>query len=240
MRAFMHHLAYELASGFRDKARLLMLYLFPLAFAALMGGLMGKLNPLFIKSMIPSLSVFSMMCGAFLSLPGRIVEERNSGIYRSFKVNAVPRAAVVFVPSLALLIHEAIATVLIGALSALVFKAPLPSAPYAFAAAWLLSFGAIAGLGWAIGTVAGSETAAILLAQVLFIPSIMLGGLMMPDSVLPASMKAISRAFPATYAMEAFAGGDGSSRALAILGLACAAGFSVSLAAFRWERRPRE
>jgi ABC-2 type transport system permease protein len=239
MRAFMHHLAYELASGFRDRARLLMLYLFPLAFAALMGGLMGKLNPLFIERMIPSLSVFSMMCGAFLSLPARVVEERNSGIYRSFKVNSVPRAAVVFVPALALLIHEAIVTLLIGALSALAFKAPLPADPLAFAAAWLLSFGAISGLGWAIGTVAGTETAAILLAQVLFIPSIMLGGLMMPDSVLPASMKVIARAFPATYAMEAFAVGDGSLRALAILGGLCAAGFAIALSGFRWERRPR-
>ncbi len=240
MRALLHHLSYELASGFRDKARLLMLYLFPLAFASLMGGLMGKLNPVFIERMIPSLSVFSMMCGAFLSLPSRIVEERNAGIYRSYKANAVPRSAIVLVPVLALAVHEAIATALIALLSRFAFKAPLPADWVRFAATWLLSLGAFSGLGWAIGTFAGTEAAAILSSQVFFIPSIMLGGLMMPDSVLSGALKKASYAFPATYAMEGFLGGPDAARALAILGSLCAAGITIAIACFRWERRARK
>jgi ABC-2 type transport system permease protein len=237
MKAILHHLAYELASGFRDRARLLMLYLFPLAYAALMGGLMGKLNPLFIERMIPALAVFSIMCGTFLSLPGRVVEERNAGIYRSYKINAVPRGAIVLVPVLALLVHEAIATLLIGLLSYLAFKAPLPADWPSFAAAWLLTLGAFSGLGWLIGTFAGSEAAAMLSAQVLFVPSIMLGGLTMPESILPETMKRLARAFPATYAMDGFLGSDANLSSLFILGGLCLFGLSASVLLFRWERR---
>jgi ABC-2 type transport system permease protein len=237
MSAILHHLAYELKSGFRDKARLLMLYLFPLAFAVLMGGLMGKINPLFVERMIPSLIVFSMMCAAFLSLPSGVVADRIAGIYRSYKINAVPRSAIVFVPAIALFVHEAIVSVLIGALSFLAFKAPLPADPLRFAAAWLASMGAASALGWLIGTVSRNERESILVSQLFFIPSIMLGGLMMPASILPKGLAAASLAFPATHSMRAFGPEGNFLLSILILAGVCLAGFTISVLCFRWENK---
>ncbi len=45
MSAFIHHLAYDFRTGIRDRSKLLMFYLFPLVFFALMGGLMSSVNP---------------------------------------------------------------------------------------------------------------------------------------------------------------------------------------------------
>ena len=45
MNAFFHHFAYEFKTDIRDRSRLLMLYLFPLVFFALIGSLMTPLNP---------------------------------------------------------------------------------------------------------------------------------------------------------------------------------------------------
>ena len=47
MTAFIHHLAYDFKTGIRDRSKLLMFYLFPVVFFALMGGLMALGQPRF-------------------------------------------------------------------------------------------------------------------------------------------------------------------------------------------------
>ena len=54
MTAFLHHLAYDFRTGLRDKTQMLMFYLFPLFFYAMMGLLMGKVNPTFLAAMTQS------------------------------------------------------------------------------------------------------------------------------------------------------------------------------------------
>ncbi|GAI14784.1 unnamed protein product, partial [marine sediment metagenome] len=45
MRAFINHFSFEFRTGIRNKSLLLLNYLFPLAFYAMMGLLMAELNP---------------------------------------------------------------------------------------------------------------------------------------------------------------------------------------------------
>jgi len=217
MKAFAHHLAFEFRSGLRDRGHLLMNYLFPLVFFALMGGLMTKINPAFGATLIPAMSLFALMCGNLLSLPAALVASRESGLFRSYRINGVPAWAALLIPPLANLIHMALVTVLIAFLGHLLFTAPLPGSWGHFCLSWLGVEASLAGLGVLIATIASSGRTVVLVSQLVYIPSIILGGLMMPASVLPPGLARLSLIFPASHGMRAFAGGPGSSLSLALL-----------------------
>ena len=51
MTALIHHFTFEFKTGLRNSTLLLMNYLFPLAFYAMMGLVMTQINPLFRESM---------------------------------------------------------------------------------------------------------------------------------------------------------------------------------------------
>jgi ABC-2 type transport system permease protein len=46
----------------------------------------------------------------------------------------------------------------------------------------------------------------VLWAQLIFLPSMILGGLMLPTSILPAALGKVALLLPSTYAMNAFRG----------------------------------
>ena len=68
MRAFINHFSFEFRTGIRNKSLLLMNYLFPLAFYAMMGLLMAELNPMFLDTMIPAMIVFAALSSMVLGL----------------------------------------------------------------------------------------------------------------------------------------------------------------------------
>jgi ABC-2 type transport system permease protein len=241
MKAFAHHVVYEFRSGFRDKSQLLMNYLFPIVFFALVGGLMSKVNPLFTKTMLAAMTIFALMSSSLLSLPSALVTARESGLLRSYRINGVPAWAALAAPSLANIVHMAIVTAFFAIAGKLAFGAPLPSSWPSFVLAWLLVTAAISGLGTLIGAISNSGRAAILVSQLFFIPSIMLGGLMMPPDILPPGLAAASKLFPATHAMIAFAGGRGgpgvesAGLALAVLAIGALASIAAAMVLYEWD-----
>jgi ABC-2 type transport system permease protein len=235
MKAFIHHLVYEFRAGLRDRSQLLMNYLFPLVFFALMGGLMTRVNPGFGATMLPAMSVFALMCTTLLSLPSSLVAARDSGLLRSYRINGVPSWAALAAPQLANLVHMAIVTAIIVLAGRFAFKATLPASWPAFILAWLAAALSLAGLGSLIASVASSSRAAILASQLVFIPSILLGGLMMPASILPAGLAKVSVIFPATHAMRAFAGGQTGNLSLLFLAAGAVLSFAAALFLYEWD-----
>jgi len=69
----------------------------------------------------------------------------------------------------------------------------------------------------------------------VFIPSLMLGGLMMPTEILPPALARLSMVFPASHAMRAFGGGGGWEAATAILGLGALLASACALLLYDWE-----
>ena len=89
------------------------------------------------------------------------------------------------------------------------------SAPFLFSASlpvnWL-NFGLIfmlttinyASISVLIGVVSPNSRITILWSQLIFVTSILLGGLMFPNNMLPEAARKISKLLPATHAMNAF------------------------------------
>ena len=237
MSAFAYHLGYEFKSGLRDKSHLFMNYLFPLAFFFLVGSFMTKMDPSFAGRIIPAMAIFAVMCSYLLSLPAGLVGARDSGQLRSYRINGVPAWASIGAPALANLGHMALATAIIALLAGLCFGAALPANGALFLLTWLAMTAAIAGLGALIGVLASSVRAATLIAQAIYLPSIILGGLMTPPGVLPPALERFSRIFPATHAMRAFTAASpwGFSTLLSLAALTLGAVLAFALAAYLFE-----
>ena len=243
-RALLHHAAFEFGSGLRNRAMLLLLYLFPLGFFLMAGALMVGLNPAFRETLIPAMVVFALMAGCLLGLPDPIVTAREAGIFRSYKIHGVPAAHLLLLPAAAIVAHLAVVATLITVVAPLLFGAPLPARVGAYVGVFLAAAAAHAGLGLLIAVVSASTRATVLWGQLVFLPSVMLGGLMVPSEVIPDGLATLARLLPATHAMNAFRGlAYGEATAFSPIGslgvLVVGAVLAVALAVrlFQWDRR---
>lgn len=206
MSAFIYHFVYDFRNGLRDKSLLLMNYLFPLAFYILMGLLMTGLNPTFAPTMIPATILVAMMACTLLGLPNPVVESREAGIYRSFKINGVPALSIVTIPILSSFVHIILVSVIITATAGPFFKAGIPVNWSGFVLVLILTAFTMASFGMLIGVVSPNSRLIVLFSQSIFLPSMILGGLMIPSSMLPSGLFRVSLLLPTPYAMNAWRG----------------------------------
>jgi len=244
MNAFLHHFTYEFRTGIRNKQLLFMNYLFPMGFYLMMGFIMPGINPPFREVIIPGMIVFSILSATLLGIPDPLVNARENGIFRSYKINGVPAQSILIIPALTTIFHLAIVTGLITASAPLLFDAPLPVNWLYFVAATAATAFACAGISVLIGTVSPSSRMTILWSQVFFVPSMMLGGMMLPYSMLPEVAGKFAQLLPATHAMNALNGlAMGFNAAFSpwgsilILLASGLLGFGLALYLFSWDSR---
>lgn len=242
MRAFANHFAFEFRAGLRNKDLLLLNYLLPLGFYALMGVMMTQINPLFTETMIPAMVIFAILSATILGLPSPLVEAREGGIFRSFKINGVPALYILSIPTLTTAFHAVIVAFIIATTATPLFRAPAPVNWLAFALLCLLAAFTCAGLGALIGVISSNTRVTILWSQLLYLPSMMLSGMMVPTSILPPALRKVGLLLPSTYAMHAFQGlaqgraaGVNPCAAVAILLAGGVLAFGMALYLFSWD-----
>jgi ABC-2 type transport system permease protein len=204
MNAFISHFSFEFRTGLRDKNQLLMNYLFPLGLYVLLGFLMTQLNPLFRDIMIPVMIIIAILSSTILGLPNPLVSSRESGVFRSYKINGVPAISILAIPTLTTLLHVVIVAAIITVTAPLLFDAPLPTDWVTFVIVFLLTAFACAGLGMLISVISSNTRATVLWSQLIFLPSMLIGGLMIPFSMLPNVLGKIALLLPATHSINAF------------------------------------
>jgi ABC-2 type transport system permease protein len=206
MSAFLNHFLYDFRTGLRDKSLLLLNYLFPLGFYILMGLLMTGLNPTFAPTMTPAMILVAMMACTLLGLPNPVVESREAGVYRSFKINGVPALSIVTIPVLSSFVHIILVSAIITATAGPIFKAGVPVNWGYFVLILILTAFTMASFGMLIGVISPNSRLIVLFSQSIFLPSMILGGLMIPSNMLPAGLYRVSLLLPTTYAMNAWRG----------------------------------
>lgn len=243
MNAFFNHFSFEFRTGIRSQALLLMNYLFPLGFYAMMGLVMTEINPDFLETMVPAMVAFAILAATLLGLPEPLVTAREAGILRSYKVNGVPAVSILVIPALSTIFHMAIVSAIIAATAPPLFDAPSPVHWPGFILTFLLLAFACAGLGALIGVISSDSRMTVLWSQLIFLPSMLLGGMMLPYSQLPETAGRIARLLPATLAMNAFRGlamdltADFSTLgSLVILLAGGMLAFGLAIYLFNWDR----
>jgi ABC-2 type transport system permease protein len=206
MTAFINHFAFEFRTGVRNRTLLMMNYLLPLGFFLMMGFVMGSINPAFVESMSPGMTVFAVLAAAFLGIPDPLVTARKNGIFRSYKINGIPSLSILVIPALTTMLHLVIVAIIIVIAAPLLFDAPAPVNWPNFVLVFLAMAFCCAGLSVLIGVMSANSRITVLWSQLFFIPSILLGGMMFPYSMLPRAAGKVAQLLPATHAMNAFNG----------------------------------
>jgi ABC-2 type transport system permease protein len=244
MNAFASHFGFEFRTGIRNKTLLMMNYLFPLGFYLAMGFIMAEINPTFREDIVPAMVIFAILAAMFLGVPDQIVSARENGILRSYRINGVPATSVISIPALTTTLHMVIVAAIVTVTGPLMFRAPAPTNWLNFVIVFAAMALSSAGLSVLIGVVSPSSRMTVLWSQLVFLPSMLLGGMMVPYSWLPGAAGKVAQLLPATHAMNAFNGlamgktADfapwGSVIVLAASGVLA---FGLALYLFSWDSR---
>lgn len=244
MTAFATHFAFEFKTGLRNPMLLFINYLFPLGFYAMMGVVMTQINPGFSETMVPAMVVFSIMAGAILGLPSPLVDSREAGIYRSFKINGVPALSIIAIPMVTTIFHVLIVSTIVALTAPPFFNGVAPLDWGAFALVAVVTAFTCGALGALIGVISANSQATVLWSQLIFLPSMLIGGLMMPLSVLPENVRPFAALLPTTHAMQAFLGLAYDQTtvfaplvSLSVLLTAGVLAFGLAIYLFNWDSR---
>ena len=199
MNGFLYSLALQWKLDIRSKSLLVTYYIVPLIFFLLMGGIFTSVMPQMGSTLIQSMIVMSVSMGAFLGLPPSLIETYGSDIKKIYKANGVPILLGLVTMLLSAFVHLIMTCIVILLLAPILFNASLPShLPLFFLALGIYIFVSLS-VGSILGLTVKNQAKITMITQLVFLPSIMLSGIMFPITLLPDFLQAIGRLFPASW-----------------------------------------
>lgn len=206
MKTFLKYLGIQFRMDVRDRGTLMTFYLTPLVFFFVMGAVFSSINPQMKATLAATMTIFAVTMGAVMGSPAPIVKMRESGTLRAFRVNGISGTVVLSVHAVSAFLHLLVVSAVIYFVSPLAFGADVPRRPAVYFGVLAAYLFASIGVGLLIGVVSRGQSFATMLSMLVFLPSLLLSGIMFPSSMLPRTLGWIGRVFPATYALEAFDG----------------------------------
>ena len=199
MTGFLYSLTLQWKLDIRSKSLLVTYYIVPLIFFLLMGGIFTSVMPEMGSTLIQSMIVMSVSMGSFLGLPPSLIETYGSDIKKSYKANGVPIHLGLVTMVFSAFLHLMITCMVILLLAPILFKANLPSQFLLFFLALAIYIFVSFSIGSILGLTVNNQAKLTMIAQLIFLPSIMLSGIMFPSNLLPDFLQAIGRLFPASW-----------------------------------------
>lgn len=202
MSAFLYGVILQWKLDIRSKSLLVTCYLVPLLFFALMGGIFRTVNPESTSTLIQSMSVMGVSMGAFIGLPPSLVEIYASDIKKVYKANGVPLYLGVLTTFLSAFIHLLTMCTIIYLIAPIAFDAPPPASLPAYLGALSVFIAASLSIGTILGLSVKNQSRLTMIAQLVFLPSIMLSGIMFPADMLPRFLQIAGKVFTSTWGYQ--------------------------------------
>ena len=199
MNGFLYGVTLQWKLDIRSKSLLVTCYIVPLIFFLLMGGIFTSVMPAMRSTLIQSMIVMSVSMGAFIGLPPSLIETYGSDIKKVYKANGVPLYLGLVTMFLSAFVHLMISCAIILLLAPILFEAALPVQLPLFFFALAIYIIVSLSIGSVLGLVVKNQAKLTMMAQLVFLPSIMLSGIMFPIGLLPGFLEVIGRIFPASW-----------------------------------------
>ena len=199
MSGFLYGVVLQWKLDMRSKSLLVACYIVPLIFFLLMGGIFTSVMPEMENTLIQSMIVMSVSMGAFIGMPPSLIETYGSDIKKMDKANGVPVYLGLLTTFISAFIHLMVTGVVIALLAPILFKATLPTHLLSFFLALAIYILVTLSIGSVLGLTVKNLAKLTMVAQLVFLPSIMLSGIMFPADLLPNFLEKIGRLFPAPW-----------------------------------------
>ncbi len=202
MRAFLYSVVLQWKMDIRNKDILLIYYVVPIIFFAFIGGIFTSINPNSKDSLIQSMTVFAVTMGAFLGTPVPLVELYGSEIKKAYKVGNIPLWLAAVNNFISAFIHLFITSLIIFFISPIAFHAKQPENISLYFISLAIFIFTCLTLGTLLGLLIKKTTKLTMVSQLLFLPSIMLSGIMFPADILPKVLQGAGKMLPATWGFQ--------------------------------------
>ncbi len=202
MSAFLYGVALQWKLDLRNKGVLLTYYVVPLVFFAFMGGIFSSINPTAKDTLIQSMTVFGVTMGAILGTPIPLVELYGSEIKKAYQVGGIPIWVASINNFISAFAHLFLMSLVIFVIAPLTFDAKIPTDLALYVLSLAIFIVVSLAVGTALGVLVKSTSKLTMASQFIFLPSIMLAGIMFPVNMLPKVLENVGKIFPATWGFK--------------------------------------
>ena len=205
MSAFLYGVSLQWKLDIRSKTLLITCYIVPLLFFAVMGGIFTSVMPEARYTLIQSMTVFGVTMGALIGLPPSLVEIYSSDIKKVYKANGVPLYLGLVLTNISAYIHLFIMSIILYIAAPLAFNAEIPENPMLYFASLAIFIAVSLSIASIIGLAVKDQAKTSMASIIIFLPSIMLSGIMFPIELLPKAFEMVGKIFPASWGYKVMA-----------------------------------
>ena len=205
MSAFLFGVSLQWKLDIRSKTLLITCYIVPLLFFAVMGGIFTSVMPEARYTLIQSMTVFGVTMGALIGLPPSLVEIYSSDIKKVYKANGVPLYLGLVLTNISAYIHLFIMSIILYIAAPLAFNAEIPENPMLYFASLAIFIAVSLSIASIIGLAVKDQAKTSMVSIIIFLPSIMLSGIMFPIELLPKAFEMVGKIFPASWGYKVMA-----------------------------------
>lgn len=199
MGAFLYGIYLQWKLDIRSKTLLITCYIVPLLFFAIMGGIFTSVMPEARYTLIQSMTVFGVTMGALIGLPPSLVEIYSSDIKKVYKANGVPLYLGLVLTNISAYIHLFIMSIILYIAAPLAFNAEIPENPMLYFASLAIFIAVSLSIASIIGLAVKDQAKTSMVSIIIFLPSIMLSGIMFPIELLPKAFEIVGKIFPDSW-----------------------------------------
>jgi ABC-2 type transport system permease protein len=238
MSAFAHSVLLQWRLDIRNRGVFITYYVVPLVFFVFMGGVFTSIMPDAYRTIIQSMTVFGITMGAVLGSPVPLVELYHSEIKKGYRVGNIPLWTIAASNFISGFSHLMIMSVIIFLAAPVLFDARLPDNLWLYLLATVLTIAASLCVGTLFGLFVKSASRLTMIAQLVFLPSVVLSGIMFPVDLLPDAMRYVGMIFPATsgFALMSENQIDGASVAAYVVPLLLTISVCAGISAWKVRR----
>ena len=147
-------------------------------------------------------NVCILAMGALIGLPPSLVEIYGSDIKKVYKANGIPIYFGFITTTFSAMIHLLLMSVIIYAIAPFAFEAKLPNQSVFYFISLIIFIMVSLSIGSILGLVMKKQAKVTMISQLVFLPSIMLSGIMFPIEFLPDVLRWIGMIFPAAWSYQ--------------------------------------
>ena len=199
MNGILYGIGLQLKLDIRSKTMLITCYMVPLLFYLLMGGIFTSLMPQMRESLVQSMTVMGISMGAFIGLPQSVTEVYGGDMKKVYQANGAPVYFALVSIALSSLIHLYAMSLIIYISSPFIFESFVPDKPNLYFLSLAIFLAVSVTVGCVLGLLVKNQSKLTMISQIVFLPSIMLSGIMFSSDLLPYALKIIGKFFPASW-----------------------------------------
>lgn len=199
MKAFCYGVWIQFLMDLRSRSLFITCYLVPLLFFFMMGSVFTSIMPEYQDTLIASMTIMSVSMGSLLGLSSSVVQIYGTTLQKTYMANSLPVYYGLMTLFVSAFFHLMIVSTLILVLSPILFHATLPSHIGIYYLHLILFIISSLGIASVLGLFVKTQGLLTMMSQIIFLPSIILSGIMFPASMLPSFLENLGKLFPATW-----------------------------------------